>query len=55
MVDQYSAGQTYVTSTLGTITFPSSAAHAIRLTVTGKAAASSSYRLSADRFILVRQ
>ena len=54
-IDQYSAGQTYVTTTVGTVTFPTTAAHTVRLTATGKATASSSYRLSADRFILISQ
>jgi hypothetical protein len=51
-VDQYATPSTYPTATLGTVTFALTGTHTIRLTVAGKAAASSSYVLSADRFIL---
>jgi hypothetical protein len=54
-VDEYSAGQTYPIATIGTVTFSSAGTHAIRLTVTGKNSASSSYFLSADKFTLVGQ
>jgi hypothetical protein len=54
-LDQYSANQTYPTTTFGTKTFSSAATHKIRLTLTGKNASSSANNLSADRFILVKQ
>jgi alpha-galactosidase len=52
-VDQYSAGQTYpVPTVFGSVTFGSSGSHVIRLSVAGKNTASSSFVLSADKFIL---
>jgi len=50
-VNQYSAASAYPTTTFGTVTL-TAGSHLVRLTVTGKAAASSSYALSADRFTL---
>ncbi|HSI08611.1 MAG: chitobiase/beta-hexosaminidase C-terminal domain-containing protein [Rariglobus sp.] len=53
-LDQYaSSGGPYLTATLGTVTFSSAATHTFRLTVSGKAASSSGYVLSADRITLV--
>jgi alpha-glucosidase len=52
-VDQYSAAQSYPTTTFGNVTFGSAGTHTIRLTVTGKNSASSSYQLSADKFTFV--
>jgi hypothetical protein len=49
-LDQYASGQTYPTTTFGTVTFPTDDNHIIRLTVTGKNSASSGYVLSADKF-----
>jgi alpha-glucosidase (family GH31 glycosyl hydrolase) len=54
-LDQYSSGQTYPTTTFGTVIFSVNAAHTIRLTAAGKNAASSNYYLSADRFIFISQ
>jgi len=51
-LDQYSATQTYPTTTFGTVTL-GAGNHTVRLTVVGKNSASSSDWLSADRFILV--
>jgi hypothetical protein len=54
-LDQYSAAESYPTTTFGNVTFGSAGTHTIRLTVTGKSSASSSYQLSADKFTLVGQ
>ncbi|HTB79635.1 MAG TPA: TIM-barrel domain-containing protein [Opitutaceae bacterium] len=54
-VDQYSTAQSYPTSTFGNVTFGSAGTHTIKLTVTGKNSASSSYQLSADKFTFVVQ
>ncbi len=54
-LDQYSAAQSYPTTTFGTVTFSSAGSHDIRLTVTGKNGSSSAYQLSADKFNLVGQ
>jgi hypothetical protein len=54
-LDQYSAAQSYPTTTFGNVTFTTSATHKIRLTVTGKNGSSSGYKLSADKFTLVPQ
>jgi hypothetical protein len=54
-LDQYSSAQTYPTSVLGTVTFGSAGTHKIRLSGTGKNSASSSYILSADKFIFTAQ
>lgn len=50
--DQYSTTASYVEYTIGTRTFTTTGTHTIRLTVTGRNAASTAYTLSADRFIL---
>ena len=49
-LDQYSAKQSYPTTTFGNVTFSSTGTHTIVLTVTGKNPSSSSYFLSADKF-----
>ena len=54
-IDQYASPSTYPTATVGTVTFAASGTHKIRLTVTGKNSASSSYVLSADKFTFVSQ
>lgn len=54
-IDQYTAGNTYPTATIGPVMFTSAGTHTIRLTVTGKNSAASSYTLSADSFILTPQ
>jgi hypothetical protein len=54
-LDQYASSPTYPTTTFGTVTFPSSGSHTVRLTVTGKNSASSSFTLSADKFTFVAQ
>ncbi len=51
-LDQYAATSTYPTTTFGNVTL-AAGNHLLRLTVTGKNAASSSFTLSADRIILV--
>ncbi len=51
-LDQYSATQTYPTTTFGNVTFPTAGSHKLRLTTTGKNAASSGFVLSADSFTL---
>ncbi|MGH7955634.1 MAG: hypothetical protein ACREH8_01315 [Opitutaceae bacterium] len=48
-IDQYESATTWRTVNVGNVTFASSGTHAVRLTVTGKNAASSGYNLSADR------
>jgi hypothetical protein len=53
-VDEYSSTSGYTTVTLGNVTI-GSGTHAIRLTITGKNASSSSYVLAPDCFILVGQ
>jgi hypothetical protein len=50
-LDQYSAAQSYPTTTFGNVTFASAATHTIKLTATGKNASSSNYYLSADKFV----
>ncbi len=54
-LDQYSAAQSYPTTTFGTVTFSSAGTHTVKLTVTGKNGSSSSYQLSADKFTFVAQ
>ncbi len=54
-LDEYASGQTYPTTTFGTVTFGSTGTHTIKLTVTGKNASSSGYILSADKFTLTAQ
>jgi uncharacterized repeat protein (TIGR03803 family) len=54
-LDQYSADQTYPTTTFGTVTFATAGNHDIRLTVIGKNSSSSGRVLSADKFTLVGQ
>lgn len=54
-LDQYSSGQTYPTTTFGTVTFAATGTHTIRLTATGKNSASSNFYLSADQFIFALQ
>jgi hypothetical protein len=54
-LDQYASSSSYPTQTFGTLTFAAAGNHTIRLTVTGKNSASSSYTLSADKFVLVGQ
>ncbi|HZP59926.1 MAG TPA: chitobiase/beta-hexosaminidase C-terminal domain-containing protein [Opitutaceae bacterium] len=55
VLDQYSSGQTYPTTTFGNVTFGTTGSHDVRLTVTGKNSASSSYILSADKFTFTGQ
>jgi hypothetical protein len=54
-LDQYSSTQTYPTTTFGTRTFSSAGTHKIRMHVTGKNSASTSYQLSADKFTFTAQ
>jgi len=49
-LDQYSAGQTYHTTSFGNVTFAAAGGHTIRLTVVGKNSASSGYEISIDKF-----
>jgi len=53
-LDQYSAAQSYPTTTFGAISL-TEGSHIVRLTATGKNPASSGYMLSADRFTLVQE
>ena len=53
-LDQYSAAQSYPAATFGAVTL-TEGDHIVRLTVTGKNPASSSYMLSADKFTLVQE
>jgi hypothetical protein len=53
-LDQFSAAQTYPTTRFGTITLTSSGDHTVGLRVTGRNDASRGFKLSADRFLLVR-
>jgi poly(beta-D-mannuronate) lyase len=52
-VDQYATAASYPVATIGTVTFGSAGNHLVRLTVAGKNSASSSFTLSADKFILI--
>ncbi|HTB80974.1 MAG TPA: chitobiase/beta-hexosaminidase C-terminal domain-containing protein, partial [Opitutaceae bacterium] len=54
-LDQYASGQTYPTTTFGTVTFSATGTHTLKLTVTGKNSASSNYQLSSDKFTFVAQ
>lgn len=54
-IDQFLNSQTYPEVALGTVTFTSSGTHRIRLTVTGRNASSTAFRIAADRFTFVRQ
>ena len=54
-LDQYATGQTYPTTTFGTLTFGTAGTHTVRLTVTGKNTSSTGYLLSADKFTFVGQ
>ncbi len=54
-LDQYASPATYPTTTFGNVTFASAGSHALRLTVTGKNAASTNFSLSADRIALITQ
>jgi hypothetical protein len=54
-VDQFNSTAGFTTVTLGNVTFTSAGTHTIRLTVTGKTAASSNFNVSADKFTFVGQ
>jgi hypothetical protein len=54
-LDQYSAAQSYPTTTFGPVTFSATGPHTIKLTVTGKNGSSSNYQLSSDKFTFVAQ
>jgi hypothetical protein len=51
IVDQYAAISNYPTVAIGSVTFGTTGTHTIRLTATGKNAASTGYQLSAVQFI----
>lgn len=53
-VDQYASSATYRYVDVGPVTFASNGTHTIRMTVTGKAGASSGYTLAADQFVLAQ-
>jgi hypothetical protein len=53
-LDQYSPDQSYPTTLIGRVRFPSDSTHRIRLQVVGQNAASSAFILSADRFMFRR-
>lgn len=55
VIDQYRLSSAFLTTNFGTINFSSAGNHPVRLTVTGKNAASSAYTLSADKFTLTPQ
>ncbi len=52
-IDEYATAQTYITVTLGTVTFPTTTTHTIVLTVTGKNSAATKYYICADKFTFV--
>jgi hypothetical protein len=54
-LDQYAASSSYPTATIATITIATAGNHTLRMTVSGKNSASSSYTLSADKITLVPQ
>jgi rhamnogalacturonyl hydrolase YesR len=54
-LDEYWATAVYPLWDFGTVTFASTGDHTVRLTVAGKNAASSSYTVAADKFMLVPQ
>ncbi len=55
-IDQYAPSpSTYLTVPVATVTFGTTGTHTIRLTTTGKEAASTSYEISADAFTLILQ
>jgi endo-1,4-beta-D-glucanase Y len=51
-LDQYASAASYPTANLGSVTFGSTGNHTLRMTVAGKNSASTSFTLSADKFIL---
>lgn len=51
-IDQYLTNATYPEVSLGSVVFASAGTHRIRLTVTGRNAASADFRITADRFTL---
>jgi hypothetical protein len=54
-IDQYATSKTYVTVTLGNVTFTSPGTHTIAMTVTGKRSAATQFYLTADKFTFVGQ
>ena len=54
-IDQYATTSAYVTATLGTVTFSTTAMHTIVLTVTGKDTAATQYYITADKFTFTEQ
>ncbi len=54
-IDQYATTKTYVTVTLGTMTFSSPGTHSIAMTVTGKRSAATQFYITADKFTFVGQ
>jgi|tagenome__1003787_1003787.scaffolds.fasta_scaffold20942575_2 hypothetical protein len=55
MVDQYKADEEFSQSTFGTVTFNSTGDHTLVLTATGKSMGATSFVLTADRFVLLKQ
>jgi rhamnogalacturonyl hydrolase YesR len=55
MLDEYWATKVYLLWDFGPVTFASTGDHTFRLTATGKNIASSSYTITADKFMLVPQ
>ena len=49
IIDQYAAAGSHTSTSLGTFSFDGTAAHALRLRVTGKNDSSDGYQLSADQ------
>lgn len=54
-IDEYASAVSWPSPTVATVTFGSSGTHKLRLTVTGRNAASTGYLLSADKFSFVAQ
>jgi hypothetical protein len=54
-INQYATSSAYTSTTLGTVTFASTGPQIIRLTVTGKVAASGSFHIAPDAFTLTPQ
>jgi cyclophilin family peptidyl-prolyl cis-trans isomerase len=54
-VDQYAKTSTYVSATLGNVTFSSAGPHSIVMAVTGKNSAATQFYITADTFTFVGQ
>ncbi len=54
-IDQYATAKSYVTVTLGNVTFASAGTHSIAMTVTGKNSSATQFYLTADKFTFIGQ